>query len=239
MKLGISDWAKKLLILLLATDIVFILIHIAYLLTLKFSGSANALLSIETDGGYGEIFQYIKEFWIVLILGFFAIKQRSVLFLGWSLLFTFLLLDDSLRVHEQLGLLFSEKVNFTILGIRARGVGEFVVSAGMGLLLFGMIAGAYRVGKPSERKISKRLIVLLLGLALSGILVDLLHVAITLPVINPALGILEDGAEHGIMSVITSFVFNLLSSEETVRQQPQLAEEVVLMGKNGNLYYED
>jgi hypothetical protein len=50
---------------------------------------------------------------------------------------------------------------------------------------------------------------MLFALAVFGIVVDMMHVAINSPTLDPILILLEDGGELIVMSVIASFVFFL------------------------------
>lgn len=43
-------------------------------------GRKNPLLSVEDDWGYAEVYQHIKEFWILVALVFLAVKM------GWMCL---------------------------------------------------------------------------------------------------------------------------------------------------------
>ena len=61
--LSVSSPTSKIFGLLLVTDLVFIILHVLCAHTRCLS---NVMFLITADGGYGEIFQYIKEFWIVL-----------------------------------------------------------------------------------------------------------------------------------------------------------------------------
>jgi hypothetical protein len=96
MKLDVNTNSNRLLYLFLATDFVLISLHILYLTTDILS---NSYFSIEQDRGYGELFQYIKEYWIAILLSLLAWRNRSFLYLGWSLLFFYLLLDDAAFPH--------------------------------------------------------------------------------------------------------------------------------------------
>ena len=79
------------------------------------------------DGGYAEIFQYMKELAVVLMLSFFYWRRKAFIYLGWGILFLFLLLDDSLQIHENLGETASKLINITYLGgIRGQDIGEMV-----------------------------------------------------------------------------------------------------------------
>jgi len=206
-KSDLSNWSARILYLFLATDLVFFGLHFIH----AYSGVAgNPSFSLETDGGYAEIFQYLKEYWIALILGFLALRKHSATYLGWSLLFFYLLLDDSLQLHENLGYRLSRKLNFLpSFNLRAEDFGELLVSGFVGLFFLIFIATAYRYSDRLSREISRSLIKMFFALAVFGIVVDMMHVAINSPTLDPILILLEDGGELIVMSVIASFVFFL------------------------------
>ena len=91
--------SKILFILLILVDLGFIFIHILY----KFDVVTNPLYSIKKDLGYPERYQYVKEFSIALLLFIIALQSSQIVYLAWSTLFMYLLLDDSLRIHERIG----------------------------------------------------------------------------------------------------------------------------------------
>lgn len=213
-KLNKDHWVVKLFCLFLATDIAFIILH------LIFSHGAltsNVNFSLERDRGYSEIFQYVKEYWSALLLGFLAIQARSLLYLSWSGLFFYLLLDDSMKIHERLGSFISKEFSFSpMFGLRAIDLGELTVSALVGLFFLAAIAINYRWGDRFSKKVSKSLIKLLFALAFFGIVVDMLHIGLSrLPLVgrffDRLLGIVEDGGELIVMSLIVCFLFSLPS----------------------------
>lgn len=109
MKLDVKKRSSLLLYLFIATDIVFIIVHIIHKSN-QVPSLAYAYYSIEEDKGYAELFQYIKEYWIALLLSFLAVQKRSYLYLCWSLLFFYVLLDDSVQIHEKLGIVVSSQL---------------------------------------------------------------------------------------------------------------------------------
>lgn len=205
-KLDLKDNSIRFLYLFLITDLAFIIIHLFYVHADILS---NPSFSLDQERGYSEIFQYIKEYWIALLLGALAVKQRSALYLGWSLLFFYLLLDDSLTIHEILGAIISEKLGLQgVFNLRALDFGELIVSAGVGLFFLFFLAISYRFASRIPRETSKSLIIMFLVLAVFGIAVDMLHSMLRFSLFwDPLLAMLEDGGEMVVMSVIAWFVF--------------------------------
>ncbi|NJR52327.1 MAG: hypothetical protein HC780_24890 [Leptolyngbyaceae cyanobacterium CSU_1_3] len=209
----INNWVMKLLYLFLATDLSLMLINTICLYT---DQTSNSALLLETDGGYAEVFQYIKEFWNVLLLVFLATKTRLLVYLSWSLLFLYLLIDDSVQIHERFGALVSKRFEgLSMLGLRANDFGEILISVAAGFLLLTLIAISYRFGDRLSRKVSKCLIIMLCMLAACGLVLDVLHVAVQVPVLTSFIGLLEDGGEMLVMSVITCFLFSLVEQVHT------------------------
>ncbi len=212
MKISVSSWASKLLCLLLLTDICFIVLHIFFLLDVwndLYPDPYSNPYSIETDRGFAEFFQYMKEFWCVLLLGLIVVKKRSHLYLSWMLLFLYLLIDDSTSFHETLGLYISNSLGFIpLFRLRGQDFGELIVSASISLFLLGYIGIAYHLGDHLFRKVSKYLIAMLFTLATFGVLIDLVHIMAPVK-LSGTFGLLEDGGEMVVMSVMTTFVFVL------------------------------
>ncbi|WP_175574395.1 hypothetical protein [Algoriphagus marinus] len=210
MGIAIDKENTKFLNLLLIADLAFISVHCFYLLGIV----TGPLYSIETDMGYAEIYQYIKECWIVVLLFILAIDRRRIIYLSWSLLFMYLLFDDSLQIHERLGEYLAQYFELKpMFGLRAQDFGELGVSMLFGFLLFSFIGASYLVSDNLEKQISKRLFILVVLLACFGIFVDILHTAIPWDQVFELFGLLEDGAEMIIVSFIVWFTFSLGKSQ--------------------------
>ncbi len=207
MKFHLSTRSSRLLCLFLAMDLTFIALHIIYTYTGLIS---NSSFSIEKDRGYAEIFQYFKEYGSVFLLSLLALRKRSFLYLIWSLLFFYLLLDDMLQIHEKLGNFISYKLNFSSwLNLRPQDFGELTVSILVSLFFLILIGITYYFSDRFSRKTSKYLIMGMFALAFFGILVDMIHVAVKNPFLYTLLGIIEDGGEQVVMSGIVCFIFSL------------------------------
>jgi len=208
--------SNKLFILLILADLVFMLIHVLYTMDVV----TNPLWSIKKDFGYAERYQYIKEGWIVLLLFIMAIKRSHIIYLTWSTLFMYLLLDDSLRIHERMGsYLFIYFKLQPAFNLRGQDFGELGVSMLFGSLLFLFIGCAYLFCDTVAKQISKHLFILVLALAFCGVFVDTFHRAIPFGPFGKSIRVLvEDGGEMLIMSIIVVYVFNLkvTSKESTI-----------------------
>lgn len=200
--------ASAFLILLLCGDIAFIAIHVANAVA-KISGSGNEMFGIDTDGGYPEIYQYLKFFWLAFLLTRLATERREKSYLAWALLFTYLLLDDSLEIHESVGSLVAANLNFAPpFGLRLQDLGELAVSAISGIILLPLLVLAYKNGSAIFRRFSEDMAILFAILLVFGVGGDMLHSAIKLGrEVGFILGTLEDGGEMLAVSLILWYVF--------------------------------
>ncbi len=197
------DWIKLLFVLLLA-DLAFILMHILYVLDYF----TDPLLSVGRESGYAEVYQYIKEFWIAVLLLVLAINSRNVAYCAWCMLFTYFLLDDSLQIHERGGAFLVERLSLVpMFQLRAQDYGELIVTLVAATVIFSGIALSYFFSCPVLRKISKNLFFMVLLLVFFGVVVDMLHAAIEWR--RGLFELAEDGGEMLIMSLIVGYVFSL------------------------------
>lgn len=219
-KVNVTNWKIQLLCLFLATDIGFILLHLIEGHTPLIS---NINFSLQKERGYSDIFQYIKEYWSALLLLFLAIKSRSILYLMWSLLFWYLFLDDTIQIHERLGLFISIKLSFTnMFYLRAVDFGELIVSALAGLIFLTAIGITYRFGNRLDKEVSKYLIKLLFALGFFGIILDMFHIMIQgfkIYYLKALIAVAEDGGELVIMSLIVCLLFSVtLQSKKLIKE---------------------
>jgi hypothetical protein len=121
--------------------------------------------------------------------------------------------------------------------LRAIDFGELIVSACVGLFFLICIATAHRFSDRSSKQDSRYLILMLFVLALFGIVVDMLHIALQSPYWEPSLALIEDAGEMIVMSFIAWFVFNISEgSSRTIsltekRQQTEDNHSVAIISK--------
>ncbi|MDO5987943.1 hypothetical protein Q4Q39_11065 [Flavivirga amylovorans] len=202
----VKTFIKKengLLCLLILTDLIFVFIHTLYLYGIT---DDNSNYSLEKDFGYSEVFQYIKEYWIFLLLLFIFIRKKKITYFIWSVFFLYLLLDDSLSIHENYGELLANYFNITPqFNLRSVDFGEILVSLSVGVSFLILLLLAYIKGGIREREITRTLALFIIMLAFFGVFVDLIHVA--LPIQKNKIAVIEDGGEMLVMSIILSYVF--------------------------------
>lgn len=186
----------RLLLGLLVVDAAFLIIHAAHV---RFDTPGSGLWLISRDRGFPEIFQYLKEASVVAVTIWLHRTRRSPVYLAWSLVFCYLLLDDSLRIHEVTGEWLANALDLrAVAGIDARDLGQVAVSASAGVVLLGLVALATTRDRSPARAITAGLGLAVAGLAVFGVVTDVID-AIDL------FGLVEDGGEMVVMSFAAAF----------------------------------
>ena len=207
--------ALSFLVLLVSADLAFIALHFLSGLT-SFSLTSDSDFQLTKDGGYPEIYQYIKEFWIMILILSVFVKTREIGYIAWATLSAYLLCDDALSIHERVGRIIANSLEFTpFLGLRLQDFGELAVTAIAAVLLLTLIGFFYLRGSNLFKKITRDLLVLLLVIAFFGVFVDMVHIPLKQLgwKMNFALGVIEDGGEMIAISMLACYVF-LLNTRE-------------------------
>lgn len=207
-------WSTRLLWLLLATDLVFIGLYFVYMAGL----SSDGHFLIEEDRSYGELFQYIKEFWIMLMFGMLLIKCRRLVYGVGLFLFSYLLLDDSLQLHENIAGFLVRSAGWHLgdkqFGLRYQDYGEILVTGTVGGWFILLLALAYKRGAKGVRRVCKHIVVFCFALAFFGVFVDMLNIVMqAFPVMAASMNVLEDGGEMLVMSVMAWYTYALLDQQ--------------------------
>lgn len=220
---------RKLLVLLLITDLAFLGLHLLY----RHSELLPAGdFSLSRDRGYGEFFQYTKELWTALLFLRMGIRGRRGIFIVFSSLFAYFLIDDSIELHENFGAYLADFFGLpAVAGLRPVDLGELAVYGYFALLFSIAIGLAYFRSDPETRRPLRPLIVMVVGLALFGVLLDMLGIIAEPSWLSEPLNTAEEFGEMVILSVITAFAFGLepeppqparaeLAGDEAVTDQP-------------------
>lgn len=201
-----------LLVLLVVVDFIFIAAHALHVWSPWLAGGH---FSLESYNGLASIYQYIKQVWLAGCLALAFLQTRAKVFVGWTLLFAFLLLDDALELHERFGAIIAAALNFPALfGLRPADLGEISVAAAIGCVALALVAITFRHGGKEARELSADLMCLLAALALFGVFFDSLHTItyFNAPSVTEFFALIEDGGEMLVVSVITAYTFDLTSN---------------------------
>ena len=204
----VSQVASPVLLgLLLCADVAFLLLHVSNVVFFLLRGSGrlppyNPLFSLATDGGYPEVFQYVKEYWIVIVLVIVCWRTREGIYATWALFFTYLLCDDALGIHETVGEAIAAHWKYVAaLGLLPKDFGELAFWAIVGSAFLMLITYFYVRGSDSAKDVSRDVVVLLGVLILFAVLIDMVHSAFREGPVR-GLTILEDGGEMITMSSV-------------------------------------
>lgn len=196
------------LLLLLAIDLGFILLHF-YNSVLLPDSEFNPLFSLVNDTSFAEKFQYLKWTLIAMLFIYMVFKRASLNYIPWALIFVYLLLDDSLTLHERIGgYLVKDVTGEAPLGLRFQDIGELLVTAIAGSILFSLLAIAYFRGNETFKKITKEMLMIFSILVLFGVGIDMLG-----QMLSPGryltfvLEIVEDGGEMFIASAMLWYAY--------------------------------
>jgi hypothetical protein len=205
--------AWTLLVLLVAADLAFIFLHVLYVETTLLRGRP---FSLEADNGVPEAFQYVKQFWVALCMALMFRRVRQVVYLGWMIVFTFLLLDDAFQFHEHIGQWLGEQYALPVaFGLRPDDIGELLFASVVGGITTLLIGLGFWRGDADARIISRDMVIMVIVLAGLGVGVDILHVItyFKAPLLAQFLLIFEDGGEMLVVSAMVAYMVNVLNHQ--------------------------
>lgn len=200
--------ATSLLILLICGDLFFMALHVVNAYTLD-----TSLFDITADRKLPEIYQYLKFMAICFLLKHAADKHHCRQYYAWIVFFVYLLLDDSLKIHEKCGKLIANHIAFVPpFGLSMHNFAELAVSVIAASLLIFPLLWAYGTGSRTFRAISHRLALLIGVLVCFGVLVDVAGGMLFTSAGGLVMELLEDGGEMVSVSAITWYAFRTASS---------------------------
>lgn len=210
------------LIVFLAIDCIFLLLHLTRKLDDNLFPSlvyilSDPRLSISMDGGFAEMWQYVKEFGISAMFLILFLHNRKLVYLGWSVLFLYLLLDDSIQIHETGGAFLVNVLHMPhLFGIGPQSYGELLIVAVAGLIFLpSVLIGYYRADRQT-RSIVHHIVVLFAALVFCGVITDFFDMFATYRPLRNVLVVLEDGGEMIVMTCIFAYVYRVLMSPQIV-----------------------
>lgn len=210
-----KDTNTKLLTLIILTDFAFILLHFVHF---RFDFLNDVKWSLSEERGYPEIVEYIQLAWIAIAFGFYFIKTSTNIYFLWALLFFYLLLDNSLQIHEKVGLYLANSFYFKdAFSLRSHDFGEMIVYMAIGLFILSAIILSYRKSPPNARAISNNILFLLASFVLFGFSIDMFGNIIykMFGITNDAsfisifIEVVEDGGEMLVIGITAWYVLTI------------------------------
>lgn len=208
------------ILFLVTADILFIFVHV---FTIFFWDSFDPLepyfLMVNTDGGIAEYFQYLKYLTVMGTVIYIMIKTKELYYFFWLILFTLLLFDDALELHERIGSYFVVHFDYnSIFGLRPQDLGELTYASIVGFCLFIIFLLSYKYSNNKFKKASLDIGLLFGILLVFGIGVDMLHGVFNQnKYVNFVLVLIEDGGEMFAMSMICwYFYLNIIDERRNV-----------------------
>jgi hypothetical protein len=160
----------------IAIDFLFIGAEIIWRIGLSFDlwGLYPEIFSIHYDRTIPEFFNYAKWLIVVGVLLAHYLRDHVRSTLVMSGVFTYLLLDDSLSIHERVGAWITRNGNLPdILTLPGGSLGELVYMLSVGALIAGILAFIFLSGSKGEKAMMRDYFLLFVGLAFFAIATDL------------------------------------------------------------------
>ena len=178
----------------------------------------NSFLALANDDSLGELLQYFKWFLISVIFVVIGLKRSSVSYFSWALVFLYLLLDDWLGIHENMGALIAsnmEGLNLALPGgLRLQDIGELTVSAIAGSILLLIAIWAYANGSSFYKIITQSMFYLFLALVFFGVFIDVVAVMLYTGKVSAFLfDVVEDGGEMFVASLMLWYAVLILNAK--------------------------
>jgi zinc transporter ZupT len=198
----------RICVLLLAVDVFFIVVFSIHTIYVLLYNDRVPILgdkwNIVYDRSYAEMFGYLKTALILSLLISIPQVWKRPIYLAFAGIFTFVLVDDALRVHERFGLLVARALDLQpFLGLRPVDPGELMVWTIAGIpLLAGAVAAFVR--SPAEDRGNGLLLAAALAvLALFVVVIDMAHIVLRRAFrgADDLFTVIEDGGEQFALSL--------------------------------------
>ncbi|WP_243369662.1 hypothetical protein [Microvirga solisilvae] len=197
----------------------FIALH-GVAISLQFFGNEQDFLNLrqfrlDEDWGYAEIYNYLlTSACVTLLLRAFLVSGQRV-YLGWAIVFAFVVLDDALMIHEWVGDHLAS-VAPTLPGLRAEDTGELIGwGAASEVLLLPLVWGP-RGSTQDAIGFGTVFAIIFVLLCFCAMGVDMLHVVVGAKsrFASALLGIVEDGGE--MLTLALAFACSLLLHRRSI-----------------------
>jgi hypothetical protein len=195
-------------VVLLGIDVFFIGVFSIHTIYFKFYNNRVPILSsrwdIDIDRSYAEMFGYLKLMLILFLLISIPRVWKRPIYLAFTLIFVFVLVDDAFQVHERGGMRIAEALDLQpFLGLRPIDPGELLVWTMVGVPLLAAAAFAIVRSPKEDRANGLLLLGALAVLALFAVVTDMAHVVLRGAFwgANDLFTVIEDGGEQFTLSL--------------------------------------
>lgn len=216
-----ADWReanrnfRPIFAVLLAVDLLLLAAFVAGNLLVKVNvlSELPGLFGIGRESSIAEMLNYLKWVACVGVLATCWWASRARFFVYLLVVFALILADDSLLIHETYGWTVAEVFGIPpTFGLDPKHIGEVVIFGLMGVIVLSMIGLSYSQAKAAARPCVLRFLLVIIGLAFSGVLFDAIHhasSAITAETLRRTLdlvlSVIEDGGEMIFASLAVSY----------------------------------
>ncbi|MGM1030775.1 MAG: hypothetical protein ACQEWM_13030 [Actinomycetota bacterium] len=198
-----SRSARTLLLILLGTDLFYIVRHIVAVQT-----DGSFLHFLNTGHGYPEAFQTLQWLWCIGLLLLMVVVLRRWAYAALLPLFAFLLLTDTFGLHERYGRELSEALGLEpAFGLRAQDFGEMIVFVGAALVTIPIALAGLWLASRVDRRHFLRIAGLLAVLIFFGVVLDAVHIIVGDGGDGDVFNLLEDGGEMIAASLLVAYLF--------------------------------
>jgi hypothetical protein len=218
-KLQVDKKAQFIIAVILFANLFFIAMH-GFILLARYLGLFDDFISthlssprfrIDRDWSFAEWFNYLQTTTCaVLLLGVFR-ATRQPLYVAWALIFLFVVMDDSLKIHEGMASYLVGTFGVPALpGLRPHESGELIAWSVIGSVLVGILWWSIARSGRGARAAGGVLALAFAALIFFGIGIDMAHIAFTQTGtgLYALLGVLEDGGE--MLSIALALALALL-----------------------------
>lgn len=170
----------------------------------------NSVWNGGSDASYIEMLGHIQLVAAVVMLFFLWSGNRVTVYLAWALVFSVLVADDLLRLHERGGVALVGSIGLpSIAGLRAQDLGELVIWAMIAAPLGVLLVMAHFRARRTDRSNSSILFLSVVLLAVFAVVLDMIDSAVGdfVPgAVKSLLTFTETAGELGVMSLMLLLV---------------------------------
>lgn len=206
--------SKLLWVMLVVADVYFLARHIVD----AARGFELSLHYIDYDFGHAESFSTVRWIWLIGLVAFIILARRRWIFTALVPILGFMLLTDSLQLHEEYGAKVAFKLGIEpMFGLRPEDFGELLVLGTAGIVVLPIAVYGWWKARGEDRRHLTRIAVLLALVIAFGVVLDQLHIVlIDDPGPGDWFGILEDGGEMLAASTLLAYVFSVATGPARV-----------------------